>query len=176
MQQKKKLLLVLIYIIMFSAPVAYGAELKTKYAIINYKNENQLNEFNQELEIGNLSYYIKDTAQTVQDEIRQKIDIIISRIQSVLDMSPTGLNIKVTLLDTKKQVIDSYKRIYKSDTNFIAFYSVGENNVYISIEDISLKVIAHEFGHAVVENYFDVSPPRKIHEVLAQFAEQHIYD
>lgn len=176
MQQKKKLLLVLLSIIVFSAPVTYGAELKTKYAIIKYKDENQLDEFNQELDIGNLSYYIKDTAQTVQDEIRQKIDIIISRVQSVLDMSPTGLNFKVTILDTKKEIIESYKRIYKSDTNFIAFYSVGENNVYISLEDISLKVIAHEFGHAVVENYFDVSPPRKIHEVLAQFAEQHIYD
>lgn len=176
MQNKNLFLQILSAIIIFSATAAYGGELKTNYAVIKYKDEKQLKEFNQELYIGNLSYYIKDTAQTFQDELKQKIDVIISRLQAVMDMRPANLNFKITLLDTKEEIAGSYKKLYKSDTDFLAFYSVRENNVYVSLEDTSLKVIAHEFAHAVVENYFDVSPPRKIHEVLAQFAEQHILD
>jgi len=37
-------------------------------------------------------------------------------------------------------------------------------------------VLAHEIGHVVVENYFTISPPQRIHEVLAQFAERHVTD
>jgi hypothetical protein len=48
--------------------------------------------------------------------------------------------------------------------------------MYLSIRDVKLRVIAHEIGHVVVDHYFDVPPPVKIHEVLAQFAETHISD
>lgn len=153
-----------------------AAELKSKYATIVYKNDAQLRLFNQELNIGKLSYYIKDTAETVQDEIKLKIDAIISRVQTILDMHPEDLHFSVFLLDSKKEIFDSYKKMYGNESGFIAFYSIGKNTVYVSIENTELKIIAHEFGHAVIENYFDVSPPRKIHEVLAQFAESHILD
>ena len=39
-----------------------------------------------------------------------------------------------------------------------------------------LFTAAHEIGHVVAENYFEVSPPQNIHEVIAQYAEQHITD
>ena len=32
------------------------------------------------------------------------------------------------------------------------------------------------YVYAVAENYFIVSPPRQIHEVMAQLAEQHVTD
>jgi len=153
-----------------------AAELNTKYAVINYKDDSQLRNFNQELYIGKLSYYLQGTAQTFQDEIKQKIDVIIARVQTVLDMRPANLHFQIVILDTEKEVTETYKKLYSVETDFLAFYSISKNAVYVSIENANLKIISHEFGHAVVENYFDVSPPRKIHEVLAQFAEQHILD
>lgn len=172
----RKVFLLDIFFITFFFGFACAAEFETRFATIVYKNDSQLKTFNQKFDIGRLSFYIKDTAETVQDEIRLKLDIVISRIQAILDMSPEDLQFKIFLLDSKKEVFDAYKKLYGSSPGFIAFYSVGKNTVYISLEDTELKVIAHEFGHAVIENYFDVSPPRKIHEVLAQFAESHIYD
>lgn len=123
---------------------------------------------------GKLSFYIKDTAETVHDEVGLKIDAIISRVQEVLDMKHDKLHFKISILDSKKEVFDYYQRLYKQESGFIAFYSVGKNTVFISIEDTQLKVIAHEFGHAVIENYFEVSPPRKIHGSCV--AESHILD
>lgn len=161
---------------MFCLSSANAAELNTKYAVINYKDDSQLRNFNQELYIGKLSYYIQGTAQTFQDEVKQKIDVIISRVQAVLDMKPTNLRFNIVILDTEKEVTETYKKLYSVETDFLAFYSVGKNSVFVSLENVNLKILSHEFGHAVIENYFDVSPPRKIHEVLAQFAEQHILD
>lgn len=154
----------------------FAAELNTRYAVISYRDESQLRDFNEELSVGKLSFYIQGTAQTFQDEVRQKIDVIITRVQAVLDMHPARLSFRIVILDTEKDVDDTYKKLYGNSSGFISFYSVGKNTVYIAVENTSLKILSHEIGHAVVENYFDVSPPRRIHEVLAQFAEKHIYD
>lgn len=163
-------------LLMFYSSSASAAELDTKYAAIIYKDDSQLRNFNQELYIGKLSYYIQGTAHTYQDEIKQKIDVIITRLQSVLDMNPANFRFQIVILDTAKEVTDIYKKLYGVETDFLAFYSVGKNSVYVSLENTNLKILSHELGHAVIENYFEVSPPRKIHEVLAQFAEQHILD
>ena len=156
--------------------MAVAAELETKYATVIYKNEAQLRTFNQKLDIGKLSFYIRDTTETVHDEIKQKVDVIIMRVQTVLDMKPEKLHFEIQILDSHREVCTSYKKLYDTDPGFIAFYSVGKNTVYLSLENTRLNVITHEFGHAVIENYFEVSPPRRIHEVLAQFAESHILD
>ena len=37
-------------------------------------------------------------------------------------------------------------------------------------------VLAHELAHVVVDLYFGVPPPQKIHELLAQFVETHLKD
>lgn len=166
----------ILFFVLTACTTAIAGDLKSKYATIVYKNDAQLRSFNQELNIGKLSYYIKDTAETVHDEIILKIDAIISRVQKILDMRPEDLHFIVLLLDTKKEVLESYKKMYGNESGYIAFYSVGKNTVYVSIENTELKIIAHEIGHAIIENYFEVSPPRKIHEVLAQFAESHILD
>lgn len=167
---------ILLSIQLVVACASYAAELTTRFAVVSYKDDAQLKEFNQELYLGKLSYYIQGTALTFQEEVKQKLDVIITRVQAVLDMRPANLKFNIVILDSEKDVSAAYKKIYGTDSDFLAFYSTGKNTLYISLENANLKVISHEIGHAVVENFFENSPPRKIHEVLAQFAEQHILD
>jgi Zn-dependent membrane protease YugP len=44
------------------------------------------------------------------------------------------------------------------------------------VKDTKLRVVAHEVGHAIVDQYFMVRSPYNIHELLAQFTEKHITD
>ena len=70
----------------------------------------------------------------------------------------------------------SKEGIELADVDYIAFYSPKKNTVFYAAAKTKLRVVAHEIGHVVAEHYFAISPPPKIHEVLAQYAESHIMD
>jgi predicted Zn-dependent protease len=75
---------------------------------------------------------------------------------------------------SKEGVQEDFNRLYGIDVNYIAFYSPTQNIVFYSADNAELRVVAHEIGHVIAEHYFQVSPPSKIHEVLAQYAEKHV--
>lgn len=173
-------LLISIFILLLLFPAISTAQLegKSRYVTLSYGDKQLLHDFNDELILGRkLSYYLADkTIITVEDEVLAKLDIIIEKAETVLDMFPDQLHITVVLLPSKKEVGAIYFAKYGKQANHIAYYSLQEDTVYISVDDAKLRVIAHEIGHAIVDHYFQVRPPYTIHELLAQFTEKHITD
>jgi hypothetical protein len=162
---------------MLGHSTAYGLEIKTRYATITYESQAVLKKFNSNLYIGKLRYLIAgEKNETVEDEVRNKIDMIVEKVESILDMFPVKIKFSIVIHESKSGIHDEFYRIYKKDVDYIAFYSPTENTVFYSARNASLRVVAHEIGHVVVEHYFAISPPPKIHEVLAQYAEMHITD
>lgn len=157
---------------------AFGAEIKTRYATIRYNDSEILREFNDELYLGrHLTYQLRKLpAITVADEVRNKLNVVVEKVETVLDMFPPILYFYLVLLPTDDDVQEVYLKKYGKRVNHIAYYSLSEKTIYISVSDLNLQVLAHELGHMVVDHYFKVRPPYKIHEVLAQFAEVHIND
>ena len=151
--------------------------IETEYTTITYFDPKALRDFNSKLYMGNLSYLLKGKkSETIQDEVKNKIDLIIEKVETVLDMYPPRLRFQIVIHRSTKGVQNSYKTLYNREVNYIAFYSPGKNTVFYSADNAKLRVVTHEIGHVVAENYFDISPPPKIHEVLAQYAEMHIND
>ena len=160
-----------------SASLAFGYELKTRYATVIYENEGYLRQFNKEVSLGSLSYLTRNkTSITADDEIKNKLDAVVERIETILDMFPRELKFKVVLLPSDADVQRVYRTKYGKTVDFIAFYSPRDKTVFFSVDDISLDVLAHELTHVILDYYFGVSPPEKIHEVLAQFVEAHLKD
>jgi hypothetical protein len=127
--------------------------------------------------MGSLNYllYGKEN-ETTEDEVRSKIDVIVEKVKTVLDMYPKDMKFKIVIYNSAKEVQAAYKRIYGMDVDYIAFYSRSEDTVFLSAKKTTLRRVTHEIAHVVVEKYHVVSPPNKIHEVLAQYAERHITD
>lgn len=159
---------------MLFIPPAHALEMQSRYATIVYPSARLLKKINYNIYMSKLRYYMPKNLTTTEEEFGAKIDVIIEQVQSVLDMQPDKLRFTLNILPDVTAVRDAYVAIYGKPVNYVAFYSPSRNTVYISPEKASLKVIAHEFGHVVVENYFQVSPPVKVHEILAQFAERHL--
>ncbi len=158
---------------------AHGQELKSRYVTLVFTDMEVLQEFNSNLRLnGKLDYAIRQkNIITVGDEVLAKVDIIIEKVEAVLDMFPDNYHIRLVLLPNASQVAVIYKQKYGKDVNHIAYYSLSEKTIYISVNDTRLKVLAHEIGHSVVDYYFlKVRPPYNIHELMAQFAEQHVTD
>ncbi|MCW7755077.1 hypothetical protein OOT00_13895 [Desulfobotulus sp. H1] len=157
-----------------TAPRTLAYELKTAYANIIYQDMETLERFNRRINLGRLRFHMPQTDGSTMEEVKAKVDLITHRVQSVLDMYPDQMRYNIYLLANQKEVMDTYQTLYRSQRNFTAFYSPQLNTVYISPDRLNITILAHEIGHVVVENFFDISPPERIHEVLAQFAERHL--
>jgi hypothetical protein len=156
---------------------ARGLELETRYATIIYEDMGTLRIFNKKLNMGSLKYLLYGkTSETVEDEVRNKIDLIVEKVETVLDMYPDDLKFTIEIYKSTKGVQDAHFRVYGTKVDYIAFYAPPVDTVFYAAKKTTLRVVAHEIGHVVAEKYFVVSPPVRIHEVLAQYAEKHITD
>ena len=151
---------------------------KSRYVTLQYSNKELLHDFNDQIRLGRkLSHNLKRrNIITVEDEVLAKIDTIIEKAEVILDMFPNNMKITVVLLPGSRDVSRVFKQKYGKNVNHIAYYSLSEDTIYISVNDAKLRVLAHEIGHAVVDHYFKVRPPYNIHELMAQFTEKHITD
>ncbi|HDL21265.1 MAG TPA: hypothetical protein ENH30_08340 [Nitrospirae bacterium] len=113
---------------------------------------------------------------TVEDEVIAKVSLIVEKTEVVLDMFPDKMHLTLVLLPDADAVAEKFKQTYGKHQEDIAYYSLSEKTIYMSVDDTNLRVLAHEMGHAVVDRYFKVRPPYRIHELMAQFAEKHITD
>ncbi|MFH2124836.1 MAG: hypothetical protein ABIJ50_15310 [Pseudomonadota bacterium] len=137
-----------------------------------------LRDFSENLSLDRkLSYSMqKKNVVTVADEVLAKVDVIIEKAEVVLDMFPNGYHINLILVPDAETVSSIFKQKYGKYAHNIAYYSLSEKTIYISVQDTRLQVLAHEIAHSIVDHYFDVRPPYNIHELMAQFAEKHITD
>ena len=160
-----------------SVSAADGLELKTRNASVIYEKEDLLRKFNRNVRLGSLSYAARNrTSITAEDEVRNKVDVILERVKAVLAMFPGNLNFTIILLHSDTDVQKVYTGKFGKKVDFISFYSPREKIVYISVDDLRLGVLAHELAHVVIDFYYETPTPVKIHEILAQFVESHLED
>ena len=170
-------MVVLSGIIFFFPLDCMAHELHSRYAAITYFEYDDLRQFNTELYMGRLkAKFQKSGDDTIEDEVISKINFIVEKVMNVLDMFPPNFKFSIVIHPGIREVQKDFYRIYNMDVDYIAFYSPVKNRVFYSADNASLSVVAHEIGHVVAENYFTISPPERIHEVMAQFAEQHVTD
>ncbi|MEW6594351.1 MAG: hypothetical protein AB1413_05705 [Thermodesulfobacteriota bacterium] len=163
--------------LLFAAP-ATADELETRYARVVYADEGLLRALNEEVvpSGGLFSLGRRPQQVTIQDELRNKLNTVVEKVMAVLEMRPKNLRFTLVLLPDAREVQRVFRENYGKEVDYIAFYSPKQKTMYLSVRDAELRVMAHEIGHVVVDHYFDVPPPAKIHELLAQFAETHVTD
>lgn len=174
---RHSILLCSFFLVLITFPCEIKAkEIQSRYAVIVYNDLNHLREFNDELYMGRLRSKVRYTGDTIEEEVAAKIDFITEKVMTVLDMYPKPLKFAIEIMADVDAVKAVFKDMYNKDVEYIAFYSPRLDKIFFSADNGRLRVVAHEIGHVVAENYFTVSPPRRIHEVMAQYAEKHISD
>jgi len=154
-----------------------AVDLESRYAVITFYDHDALRRFNNELYMGRLgSQMRRNSGETIEDEVISKIDFIAEKAMATLDMFLPDLKFSIVIHPDEESVQKDFHAIYNVDVDYIAFFSPSKNTVFYSANNSSLRVVAHEIGHVIVEKYFPISPPQRIHEVMAQYAEQHITD
>lgn len=150
-------------------------KITSRYARIFYETDETLRLFNRRVKLGSLSSILKRKYSgelTVERQVSEKIDIIVDRVKAILDMYPKNFRIDIKITADSNLVQSIYKKRYFKDVEFIAFYSPQERAIYISAEDAKSNVLAHELAHSIIDQYFGVAAPVKIHEILAQYVDE----
>ncbi len=109
---------------------------------------------------------------SLRDQVSGKIDIIVERVEAILEMRPKNFKVDIIIVRTSDDVKALYKKRYRRDVDFIAFYSPVEKSIYISADEAKSRILAHELAHAVIDQYFGVAAPVKIHELLADYVSE----
>jgi len=151
----------------------------SRYVTLEYHGDARLlNDFNRQVILTReLRYYLNwDDTGTVRSEVEAKLDIIVEKVETILEMFPNNLFINIVLLPTAENVAAIYQQKYGKTIDLISYYSLKDNTIYVSVEDVSLQIISHEIAHAIIDHYFDVLPPYTMHELMARYAELHVTD
>lgn len=168
---------VIVFHLLSYVTTAHALELTTAYTTIIYENEDLLRKFNRGISLGSLSFMLRNKKSvTPEDEVKNKVDVVVERVENILDMRPRDLKFRIALLASDNDVQKIYETRHAKKVDYIAFYSPRDNTIYLSVDDISIRVLAHEMAHVVINRYFGVQPSARIHEVLAQFVESHLKD
>lgn len=91
-------------------------------------------------------------------------------------MYPKEVGFSLVLLSSDREVQVVFRRKYGKDVDYISFYSPRDKTIYVSVRDVDTGVMAHEITHLIIDLYYGIGTPEKIHEVLAQYVESHLKD
>lgn len=96
------------------------------------------------------------------DMAKNRVDQIVERVESLLGMYPPAFH------------VDVYLRPHHQ-TGDIAFYSHETRTIHVAVDRVTDGVLAHEVAHALINSYFEVPPPPKVQEILAQYVDRHLW-
>lgn len=115
-------------------------------------------------------------AKEVETELVQKIDLLFVKVQQILDMRKEMRKIRVRLFSNDEQLAEAYKKIFKQKINVRGWYVYEFNTVFLNVKDVHEGMLAHELGHAVINHFLTVQPPRATAEILAKYVDKHLFD
>jgi hypothetical protein len=99
------------------------------------------------------------------------LDTLFLQVSDMLDMHVYSFHGKIKVCRDYAQLNRIYRDFFGHDLNTQSFYTQELNTIYISEDNFKRQILGHEIAHAIMNSYFVVSPPVKVHEVLARYVE-----
>lgn len=164
--------------------MAYGDDtwlsLESRHTILYYKFEKNLERFNTNVHRPGrdsrcLNPFLKNHSK-LEISIINKIDAIFLKVQHILDMEKEMDKVKIYLYPNKHELHDAYFKIYHKRDKHRAWYIYEYNAIYMNVRDLHEGMLAHEFAHAVIDNYFSAPPPRAAAEILARYVDGNLFE
>lgn len=158
--------------------------LETKYLRINYRNLEDLRQFDRQIKFSEGSKSVfsgffssssskSASGKTFEQQLAGKVDSLFEKVQTILDMRKP-IKVNVQLYPDQVSLQEAYHAIYGRHRELMAWYIFEFNTIYLNVKDLFDGMFAHECAHAIVDNYFDTRPPRATAEILARYVDTHL--
>jgi hypothetical protein len=114
---------------------------------------------------------LQDSSKDNRNELARALDSLYGEVSDVLDIHSYNFHGTIRVGPNQAYVSKAFKDIFGQDYPERSFYVTGQNTIYISLEDMTLGMLAHEIAHALIAHYFVVPPPPKMQEILSGYVE-----
>jgi len=113
-------------------------------------------------------------ADDLQRALAKTIDALYLEVSDIMDIHVYSYHGDLKILRDRTEVGSVFYSIYRTTMPERGFYLPERKALYISSEDVTLGMLGHEMGHAVIGAYFVVPPPAKVQEVLCGYVEYNL--
>lgn len=122
------------------------------------------------------SFFSSPNSFDREKELIRKVDLLFEKVQSILDMRKRMRKVRVRLFSNSDQLKKAYRKIFGKSCHVRGWYVYDFNTVFLSVRDVHEGMLAHELGHAIIDHYLTVRPPRATAEILAKYVDKHLFD
>lgn len=153
--------------------------IKSSYFTIYFAPDLNLNKIENRLE--RRFFYTERIARPealngIEGRIAYRMDLLLKRSKEILDIYPLEFELNVKIFKNRRELSDEYYKITGIKSSPKSFYAHRFRTIYTSEDNITDSVIAHEMGHALVDQYFKVVPSETVGEMLATYVDMHLGD
>ena len=162
-------------------PEAFAEEhvFHSKLVTIHYNDNHLLEEFEKKIRPDALTrtlnkVFLGESGISKDASLGELVDTLFKRVQQILDMPIPARRVHIRLFKDQNEVSKAYASIKGKPTKAPAFYWRKTNTIYLDTRKLSIGILSHEMGHAVLDHYFVIKPPPKIAEMLTQYVDKEI--
>ncbi|MDD4955866.1 MAG: hypothetical protein PHP17_07520 [Candidatus Omnitrophica bacterium] len=173
-QKKYKLICSWLLISGFVSFACFGDVIETKYFKINLCDNCSPSSFAEKINATALFRFdaLSKNGSDINSVIREGIDSLFLEVCDALDIKIQSYRGTIVVFPDIVEV----SKIASGDSQIIeaglpSIYVPSHNTIYISFNDATAGMLAHEMAHAVISTYFVVAPPPKVQEILAGYVE-----
>lgn len=178
-----KLLLItgLCILLLASSSVAGSKRVvKTKHTVLTFNNQDDLEKFEGKIQYGDDTSFASLFSSLSQKELEvkliRKVDKLFEKVQLILDMRKMMKPVKVRVYSNEEQLHKAFRKIYKRTCEVRGWYLYEFNTVFLNVQDVHEGMLAHELGHAIIDHFLSVRPPRATAEILAKYVDKHLFE
>lgn len=177
------LLVVLLLAMQTQASTSWAAntiELETRHLVLNFNSVEDMERFSDSIDYPSRysagGLFASPTRAELEKHLVDKVDNLFEKVQLILDMRKPMKKVRVKVHSSNDDLARTYKAIYKKENNPRGWYIYKFNTVYLNARDVHEGMFAHELGHAIIDHYLSVRPPRATAEILAKYVDLHLFD
>jgi hypothetical protein len=153
---------------------------ETKHTLMTFNSTADLERFNRSIRYadrGTLAgIFSSSSGESPERELARKVDLLFEKVQQILDMRKEMRKVRVLVVSNKAELDRAYSKIFGGSNTVRGWYVFELNTVFLNAEDVHEGMLAHELGHAVIDHYFGVRPPRATAEILAKYVDKNLFE
>jgi hypothetical protein len=111
-----------------------------------------------------------------ESELSEKVDQLFEKVQQILDMRKEMRKVRVRITSNEDELHAAYEKIYKKKCTVRGWYLYEFNTVFLNVKDVHEGMLAHELGHAIIDHFLEVRPPRATAEILAKYVDKNLHE
>lgn len=154
--------------------------IETKHTILTFSAREDVAQFHDSINFAEQSsfagFFSSSSTKDLTTDLIRKVDKLFEKVQLILDMRKEMRPVRVRIFRNSDELGAAYYKIYHRKANVRGWYVYEFNTVFLNVRDVHEGMLAHELGHAIIDHYLEVRPPRATAEILARYVDEHLFE